>query len=157
MPARQIQVAVVGSASADHALLSVAEDVGKKIALAGALLVCGGLTGVMEAAAKGARSGGGTVLGVLPGYAHCQANQWVDIVVPTGLGHARNAVVVASGEAVIALAGGAGTLSEVYLALKLGRPVVVLGNWVRPQGALHAQTPGEAVSKALSALTPSRR
>jgi len=122
-------VAVVGPADASAEVEAQAEAVGAALAGAGALLVCGGLEGTMAAACRGAKAGGGTTLGILPGADRAAANPWVDVAVPTGLGEARNALVVRAADAVVALAGGYGTLSEIALALQLGRPVVGLGTW----------------------------
>src|SRR5438034_1269460 len=117
---------------------------------AGAVLVCGGLGGVMEAAARGAAEGGGTVIGILPGYDHRDANRHLTVALPTGLGYARNVLVAAAGDALIALPGGHGTLSEVALAQVLGRPVVALGRRRERAGVVAARTPAEAVRRALA-------
>jgi uncharacterized protein (TIGR00725 family) len=123
-------VAVCGPGTTrDEALLGAAEDVGAGIAEAGAILVCGGLGGVMEAAARGARSKLGTVLGLLPGDDRRAANGWVTVAVPTGLGELRNGLVVRSADVVVAVGAGTGTLSEVALAIRTGVPVVGLGTW----------------------------
>jgi len=122
---------VVGPGSSDlpPELLAAAEDAGACVAAAGAGLVCGGLGGVMEAACRGARSRGGLTLGLLPGTSRDDANGWVVVAVPTGLGEARNALVVRAADAVVALGGGWGTLSEIALALKAGVPVVGVDTW----------------------------
>lgn len=122
-------IAVCGPNEATGSELRLAETVGAAIARAGHALVCGGRGGVIEAACRGARRAGGTTIGILPGYDRAEANPWVEHAVCTGLGHARNAVVVASGDAVIAVGGGFGTLSEIGLALKLGKRVVSVGSW----------------------------
>lgn len=131
-----LAIAVVGAGRADPETEGVAEQVGAGIARAGALLVTGGLGGVMAAAARGARGAGGAVLGLLPGDSRVDANPWVTIAVPTGLGELRNWLVVRAADAVVAVGGEHGTLSELALALKLGRPVVGLGTWrlERPGG-----------------------
>jgi uncharacterized protein (TIGR00725 family) len=113
------------------------------------VLICGGLGGVMEAAARGAREAGGLAVGILPGASHRDANTFVDITVVTDLGHARNALVVGSSHAVIALPGEYGTLSEVALALKIGIPVVGLNAWTHLAGVVAAEAPEEAVAHAL--------
>src|SRR5439155_194172 len=123
---------------------------GPPLAAAGAVLVCGGLGGVMEAAARGAAEGGGTVIGILPGYDHRDANRHLTVALPTGLGYARNVLVAAAGDALIALPGGHGTLSEVALAQVLGRPVVALGRRRERAGVVAARTPAEAVRRALA-------
>jgi uncharacterized protein (TIGR00725 family) len=117
-----IHVAVVGPGSAGEDELAAAEEAGRLIAARGALLVCGGLGGVMEAACRGAHEAGGTTLGLLPGDDRREANEFVDIAVPTGLGEGRNALVVRVG-------GGYGTLSEIALALRAGKPVIGVGTW----------------------------
>ena len=155
--ARPLTVAVAGGGARDEALERDAETVGAGIAAAGAILVCGGLGGVMAAACRGARTGGGTTVGILPGTSAADANPWVSVAIPTGLGELRNGLVVRSADALVAVGGEYGTLSEIALALKLGRPVVGLGTWslVRPGGAadtkVHlADDPKAAVSLALT-------
>lgn len=149
-------VAVVGSGEADPESQAIAERVGARVARRGAVLVCGGLGGVMTAACKGAKGAGGTTVGVLPGPDRSAANPFVDVVVATGLGEARNTVVVRAADAVVAVGGGYGTLSEIGFALKLGRPVVGLGTWElarggRPdEGVVAAVGPDEAVDAALA-------
>jgi uncharacterized protein (TIGR00725 family) len=103
--------------------------VGRELASAGAVVVCGGLGGVMEAACRGAREAGGQTVGILPGTDRAAANAFVDIAIPTGLGEARNALVVRAADALIAVGGGYGTLSEIALALKAGKRVVGLDSW----------------------------
>lgn len=148
-------LAVVGSAVCDEAVAALAREVGREVARRGATLVCGGRGGVMEAACQGAKDGGGTTVGILPGTDRREANPYVDLPVVTGLGEARNAIVVRSADAVIAVSGGYGTLSEIGLALKMGRPVVGLGTWElhqegRPvQAVIQAGTPAQAVELAL--------
>jgi len=116
------------------------------------VLVCGGLGGVMEAACRGARDAGGRTVGILPGADRSAANRFVDVAIPTGLGEARNALVVRSADALVAVGGGYGTLSEIALALKAGKPVVGLDSW-DIDGIEAAATPEEAVGAALAALT----
>lgn len=131
-------VAVVGPGrSPGAAVEGLAEAVGRRLAEAGAVVVCGGLGGVMAAACRGAASAGGTTVGLLPGDDRRVANPWVTVAVPTGLGELRNGLVVRAADAVVAVAGEHGTLSEIALALKLARPVVGLGTWrlVRPDGS----------------------
>jgi uncharacterized protein (TIGR00725 family) len=129
VPRPVVWLAVVGPGEAGIEQLEAAEDVGAAIAEAGAGLVCGGLGGVMEAACRGARSRGGLTLGLLPGLDREAANGWVVVAVPTGLGEARNALVVRAADAVVAIGGGWGTLSEIALAAKTGVPVVGLDTW----------------------------
>jgi uncharacterized protein (TIGR00725 family) len=130
---RSVAIAVCGGQHPNEDVLPLAEAVGEGIARAGALLVCGGLGGVMEAACKGAKRAGGTTVGIVPGLDPSEANPWVDIVIATGIGHARNLAVVASADAVIAVDGEFGTLSEIAFALRLQRPVIGLATWsLRP-------------------------
>ena len=127
-------VAVVGSAEAGPGELAAAEDVGRLLAEAGAVVVCGGLGGVMEAACRGAAGAGGVTLGILPGNRRDEANQWVGVAVATGMGELRNGLIVRTADVVLAIGGEYGTLSEIALALKIGRPVVGLRSFavVRP-------------------------
>ncbi|HEY5693444.1 MAG TPA: TIGR00725 family protein [Gaiellaceae bacterium] len=143
-----IQVSVVGS-GAEHE--ENAETVGRLLAERGATVLTGGLGEVMAAAARGSKSAGGTTIGILPGETRAAANEWLDHVVVTGIGHGRNLAVVASGDAVIAVGGRYGTLAEIGFALTLGRPVVVLEPGWEVEGTQRAQTPAEAVEFALAA------
>jgi uncharacterized protein (TIGR00725 family) len=135
--------------------LAVAEEVGAAVAAAGCGLVCGGLGGVMEAACRGARSRGGLTVGILPGLDREQANGWVLVALPTGLGEARNALVVRAADALVAVGGGWGTLSEIALALKAGLPVIGIDTWEpllhgeAPEGIVAVGEPAEAVAEAL--------
>jgi uncharacterized protein (TIGR00725 family) len=142
-------VGVVGPGRATGDQAELAEEVGCRVAEAGAVLVCGGLGGVMEAACRGAKEGGGATLGILPGTDRAQANPFVDVAVPTGLGEARNALVVRAADVLIAVAGEYGTLSEIALALKGGKSVVGLHTW-EIDGVVQAASPAEAVSRALA-------
>jgi uncharacterized protein (TIGR00725 family) len=142
-------VAVVGAGgSVAVDVLANAESVGAELARRGAVLVCGGLGGVMEAACRGARAEGGVTLGILPGTERAAANPWVSFAVATGLGELRNGLVVRSADAVIAIAGGYGTLSEIALALKAGMRVVGLRSW-EIGGVLAADDAAAAVALAL--------
>jgi uncharacterized protein (TIGR00725 family) len=145
------QIAVVGAGRAPTELAELAEAVGRLLAEAGCTLVCGGLGGVMEAAARGARSVGGTTIGVLPGEDRSEANRWIQHAIATGMGHARNLAIAASADAVIAVGGEWGTASEIALARKLGRPVVVLGGGpqLRGPGIVAVDGAEEAVRIAL--------
>jgi uncharacterized protein (TIGR00725 family) len=155
-----VHVAVIGSADCSAAAAKAAEAVGREIARRGHVLVCGGRGGVMEAACRGARAAGGLTVGILPGADRRQANPYVDVAIATGLGEARNAVVVRTADAVIAVHGEHGTLSEIGLALKMGKPVVGLGTWALsppdggPDPVVRASTPAEAVAAALSSPAP---
>ncbi|MGO8873096.1 MAG: TIGR00725 family protein [Acidimicrobiales bacterium] len=131
------QIAVIGASDATPPEAAAAEAVGAALAAAGAIVVCGGLGGVMAAACRGAKSAGGLTVGLLPGRDPSAANPWVDVVVATGLGEVRNSLVVGAASVVVAVGGGYGTLSETALALRAGTPVLGLGTWVltRPDGA----------------------
>ena len=146
----QPQVAVIGSGAAR---VAEAEAVGRLLAEHGCTVVTGGLGEVMAAAHRGAKSGGGTTVAILPGERHEDANPWADIVAVTGIGHARNLAVAASGHAVIAVGGSHGTLAEIAFALRLGRPVVQLGEGPRVDGIPRVATPEDAVACALASLS----
>lgn len=137
-------ISVCGPNDPTEQELRLAESVGAAVALAGHALVCGGRGGVMAAACRGAKQAGGTTIGILPGYDAGEANDWVDHAICTGLGHARNALVVASGDAVIAIGGGFGTLSEIALALKMGKRVVALSSWDLDAGRVDRFLAGNA-------------
>jgi uncharacterized protein (TIGR00725 family) len=140
---------VIGAGRASDEEARAAEAVGRGLAEARAVLVCGGLGGVMEAACRGAKEAGGTTVGILPGSDRGAANRFVDIAIATGLGEARNALIVRAVDALVAVGGEYGTLSEIALALKGGTPVIGLGSW-DIEGVVRARTPAEAVSRALS-------
>ncbi|MFL5826054.1 MAG: TIGR00725 family protein [Thermoleophilaceae bacterium] len=144
-------VAVVGRGDASPYELHAAHEIGSRLAELGALVVCGGLGGVMEAACRGAKESSGTTLGLLPGTDRRAANPHVDVAVPTGLGEARNALVVRAADGVIAVGGAYGTLSEIALALKAGKPVVALSSW-EIDGVVAASSPADAVDKVLYPL-----
>ena len=141
------QISVIGS-GAEHE--ERAEAVGRLLAERGAVVVCGGHGEVMAAAARGAKSAGGTTIGILPGESKSAANPWIDHVIVTGIGHARNLAVVASGDAVIAVGGRWGTLAEIGLARALGRYVVILEPGWKLDDVPRADTPEQAVGLALS-------
>lgn len=135
MPRPGPTIAVIGPGrDASDAELAQAEEAGASIAAAGATLVCGGLGGVMEAACRGARSRGGLTVGLLPGTDREDANGWVVLALPTGLGEARNALIVRAADAVVAIGGGWGTLSEIAFALRAGVPVLGVGTWELARG-----------------------
>jgi hypothetical protein len=131
-----IHVGVVGSGESDSATDRIAERIGRELAEAGAVLVCGGLGGVMEAACRGAAGAGGLTIGLVPGVERDSGNRWLSVAIPTGLGELRNGLVVRASDVLIAIGGEYGTLSEVAFALKLGRPVVGVNTWhlSRPDG-----------------------
>ena len=158
MAAPKLFVAVIGASKASKEEAKCAEQVGRELALKGAVLVCGGLGGVMEAACRGAAKAGGLTVGILPGDSRQTANPWVQIPVVTTLGYARNVAVVRSAQAVIAIGGAYGTLSEIAFALQAGLPVVGLGTWSMSQNGkadtavMRAASPKEAVSLALELI-----
>jgi uncharacterized protein (TIGR00725 family) len=143
------QVAVIGSGAEWE---DAAEEVGRLLAQRGCTVVTGGLGEVMAAAHRGAREAGGATLAILPGEDRSAANAWAEHVVVTGIGHARNLAVAASGDAVVAIGGSYGTIAEMALALRLGRPVVALEGAPAVEGALLAASPAEAVELALRDL-----
>ncbi|MFN8590727.1 MAG: TIGR00725 family protein [Thermomicrobiales bacterium] len=162
---RALRIAVCAPGTASDEELLLAGRVGTLLAESGCTLVCGGLGGAMAAACRGAKEAGGTTIGIIPGYDDRAANPWVDHVICTGLGQARNTLVAATGQALIAVGGGWGTLSEIALGLRLGRSVVLLGGWSERFTAdalaeaemlggtiLVASTPEEAVSSAISSV-----
>jgi uncharacterized protein (TIGR00725 family) len=156
---KNILIAVIGSSDCSAEESALAEATGREIARYGATLVCGGLGGVMEAACKGARAEGGVTLGILPGDDIRTANAYVSIPVATGLGEARNVIIIKSAAAVIAISGEYGTLSEIAFALKAGKTVVGLGTWElsrkgkKLQAIKSAGSAADAVAKALQAAT----
>lgn len=140
-------IAVIGSGTADESLRETAEQVGRLIAKRNAVLVCGGLGGVMEAAARGAKSEGGTTVGILPQDHKDYANPWIDIAVATGFGEGRNVIIVRTADALIAVGGEYGTLSEIAFGLRNGKPVIGLHTW-NIRGVIKAADAEEAVAKA---------
>ena len=138
-------VSVVGSGGATGKLYEKAREVGRLVAERGGTVVCGGLTGVMEAAARGAAEAGGTAIGILPAEDRGRANEHLSYSIATGTGHARNLAVVCSGDVVVAVGGEYGTLSEIGLALNVGRPVVALESWDLGEHVTVASSPREAV------------
>ncbi len=163
--ARRVIIGVMGSSQCDSTLYEQARAVGRLIAERGAALLCGGLGGVMEAAARGACEAGGLTIGILPGGSERESppNPYIQIAIFTGLSEARNVINVRSADAIIAIAGGYGTLSEIALALKVGKPVVLLHSWrfespfEEPVGVVRmAETPEEAVAFAFELLAWAR-
>ena len=153
-------IAVIGAGQCPPEEARLAEEVGRLLAKRRAILICGGLGGVMEAACRGAKSVGGTTVGVLAGTDPREANSYIDIPIATGMGQARNVIVITSAQAVIAVGGGYGTLSEIGHAGKLGIPVVGLKTWrLEKEGysvLVEADDPAQAVEKAI-ALAKGRR
>jgi uncharacterized protein (TIGR00725 family) len=145
-------VAVVGSGTASEELYENARQIGRLVAERGGTVICGGRSGVMEAAARGAAETGGTAIGILPDEDRGSANEYLTYSIATGTGHARNLAVVCSGDVVIAAGGEYGTLSEIGLALKVGRPVVALESWDLGEHLTAASSPEEAVEAAFGLL-----
>ncbi|MBA7655904.1 hypothetical protein ES703_63815 [subsurface metagenome] len=152
-------IAVIGGGQCSKEEAKLAEEVGRELARQGAILVCGGLGGVMEAACKGASSQGGVTIGILPGDSRQAANPYIQIPIVTGMGYARNITVVKSAQAVIAIGGNYGTLSEISHALQSGIPIIGLNTWSlsrngqQDNSIIPAQNPTEAVDKALELAT----
>jgi len=152
-----VHIGVIGEGRCSTRVAARAERVGAAIAAAGAVLICGGLGGVMEAAARGAARASGVVVGLLPGVDRAEANRWTTIPIVTGMDQARNVILVRSCDALIAVGGMYGTLSEIALALKLGRPVIGLATWrlLQPEHRrvpiIRATSPEDAVARALRA------
>jgi len=156
-------IGVIGDSSCPPEEAKLAESVGELLAQQGATIVCGGLGGVMEAVCRGAKSKGGLTVGILPGKNSSTANPWVDIPVVTGLGEARNVVVAKSAQAIIAIGGGYGTLSEIAYALKSSIPVIGLNTWSLSRNGqeddsiIRAQSATEAVDKVISLVKRRKR
>lgn len=154
---RPLLIAVIGGGAPSARAYELAEAVGRELAQRGAVVVCGGLGGVMEAACRGAKSAGGVTIGLMPGDDPRAANQWVDYPVMTGMGYARNVIVVKTGRAAIAVDGAYGTLSEIAHALGDGTPVIGLETWEMTSGdgypleITRADSPTDAVEKAIAA------
>jgi uncharacterized protein (TIGR00725 family) len=150
-----MMVAVIGPGSCSDEQAKLAERVGELLAEERAVLICGGKGGVMEAACRGASERGGITIGILPGTDRDSGNRFLTVPIPTGLGEARNAIVAQAGQAIIAIGGGPGTLSEIALGIKAGIPVFALGSWKasqsdgQPLGAIYVDTPEQAVELAL--------
>lgn len=157
------RIAVIGDRECSDAVAALAEAVGRGIGEAHGILICGGMGGVMEAACRGAQGAGGLTVGIIPGEDPAAANPYLDVPIVTGLGTARNAIVVKSAEAVIAIAGLYGTLAEIGFALNHGIPVVGLGTWqlsheaVSGDPIVRATDAADAVAKALAARVPRPR
>ncbi|MEW6008271.1 MAG: TIGR00725 family protein [Candidatus Omnitrophota bacterium] len=144
-------VGVIGGHSCTKEVEQIAINLGKKLAKVVDFIVCGGLSGVMESVCKGFKYGNGITIGIITSYNKKYANKYVDIVIPTGLGLARNVLVVKSADVVIALPGEAGTLSEIAYCLQFGIPVISLGSWDVP-GVIRAQTVDEAIKQVIRLL-----
>ena len=151
MHGKPLLIGVIGASSASSKGLENAYQVGRLIAEAGAALVCGGLGGIMEAASQGAAEAGGEVIGILPGPSAQDANAYVSIPVVTDMGHARNIIIAHTANALIAIEGEYGTLSEMAISLKLEKKVFVLDSWDNLVGGTTVESPVEAVAMALKA------
>ncbi len=145
-------IGVIGAGASSTAVDELAADVGREIALREAVLVCGGLSGVMTAAARGAKEAGGFTVGILPGANPHEANLYIDFPIATNMGQARNAIIVQTADALIAIAGGYGTLSEIALGLKAGKPVITLGSQFVVPGVRRAESAQAAVTEALACI-----
>lgn len=141
-------IGVIGGSEADEETYALARDVGREIALKGHVIICGGLSGVMEAAARGAREEGGFTIGILPTGRRADANPYIDVAIATDMGHARNAIIANTADALIAVGGSYGTLSEISFGLKLGKRVVSLKSWDFDPAIVVASDPAEAVKRA---------
>lgn len=150
------QIGVIGAGTCGSDIKLLAEMVGREIARREALLICGGLGGVMEAAAYGAKQEGGTTLGILPGALREEANPWIDTAVLSGMGHARNILIAQSSDSLIAVDGAYGILSEIALGLKMGKPVVMLESKWEIEGAHRAKSPEDAVELAFRLIDGNR-
>ena len=146
------QIGVIGGAVCSPEIYEIACDVGREIATNGFALVCGGLGGVMKAACQGAKKAGGITIGLLPTSNKGDANPYCDLVIPTGLGHARNVLVVHASDALIAVDGEAGTLSEIAIALKIGKPIVGIKSWKLEGRVPQTERGDEAVAMLMEML-----
>lgn len=146
------RIGIIGAGLCDDDIRQLAEETGRMVAERGAILYCGGLGGVMEAAAKGAVEAGGTTVGILPGAKVSDANPFITVPVVTGMSHARNVILVRSCEVLIAISGSHGTLSEIALALKMWKPVIGLKTWQHLPDIHYVSTTREAVDKAFELL-----
>jgi len=145
-------IGVIGGGECTEEIYKIAEKVGKKIAENNAVLICGGLGGVMEAACKGAKNRGGTTIGILPGNNRDDANKYVDLPIATGMGYARNIIIVYTAQCLIAIDGKYGTLSEIAYALAFNKPVIGIKTHKIEGNLEEAHSPEEAVEKALAKL-----
>jgi len=150
-------IGVIGSSSCSMSVSEIAFMIGMEIARRDAMLLCGGMGGVMESACKGAKEGGGITIGILPGDNKESANAYVDIPIVTGIGEARNVIIAHSADAIIAIAGRYGTLSEIAFALRFDVPVVGIATWNIDIPILKAKNPKQAVDMALSAIQKTQR
>ncbi len=154
---RSPYIAVVGAGACSPEVEELAAEVGREVARKGAVLVCGGLKGVMEAAARGAKEIGGVTVGILPGADTGDANEFIDIPIATNMGQARNAIIVQTADVLISISGGYGTLSEIAFALKLGKGVIALQPQYQIPGLLVVQSAIDAVNEALTLIELGRK
>ena len=147
-------VGVIGAGQCSEKIYELAREVGRGIGRKGWYLLCGGLSGVMEGAARGCSEVGGTTIGLLPGLERTLANPFIKIAIPTGLGEGRNLLIVRASDLLIAVAGGYGTLSEIALSLKTGKRVIGLETWRNIEGIQHVATPEEAIERAREVFDP---
>jgi hypothetical protein len=152
---KRLRIGVIGGARPEPRFEEIAREVGRRVAEAGAVLVCGGLGGVMKAAARGAREAGGWSIGILPGRHPAEANPFIDVAVATGMGYTRNSLVAMNADALIAVDGEFGTLSEIAFGRIFGKPVVGLGTW-EVKGVEPAADPEDAVRRVLELLGAKR-
>jgi uncharacterized protein (TIGR00725 family) len=150
----KVHIGVIGGSECAAEVAQVAEQVGAGIARRGGVLVCGGLTGVMEAACRGAKQAGGVTIGILPGHKREEANEHVDIAIATGLGEARNLAIIRTADGLIAIDGSHGTLSEIGFALRMGKRVIGLQTW-DIAGVVRAESPEQALDLIFEGLRPS--
>ncbi|MEZ4600325.1 MAG: TIGR00725 family protein [Syntrophotaleaceae bacterium] len=154
---QKLLIGVIGASRCTERGYAMAREVGRLLAAKGAVVVCGGLDGIMEAACRGCLEAGGETLGILPGGDPAAANPYVTLAVPTNMGHARNVIIAHTARALIAIEGEFGTLSEMAIGLKLGRPVIALGSWPGIDGVLQVSSPEEAVGQAFERLCQPER
>jgi len=152
---QQIYVAVIGASAASPEDLAAGEAAGRRLAELGAIVVTGGRGGVMEAACRGAKAAGGTTVGILPGLDRSDANAYLDVALPTGLGEMRNGLVARSGDALVAIGGAWGTLAEIAFARSAGKAVFGVGSWALGEDGVTAVATGaEAAERAVAAVSP---
>jgi len=145
-------IGVIGASECGKDVYEQAYEVGRLIAGRGAILICGGMGGVMEGASRGAYEAGGLTIGVVPGFSAADANPYIAVPIVTGLSHARNVIIVRTSQVAIAISGSYGTLSEVSFALTLNKPVISLGSWDFDDKIIRASSPQEAVDKAFKVI-----
>lgn len=149
------RIGIIGAGICEPDIYEIARRVGNLVGKRKALVYCGGLGGVMEAAARGAKEAGAITVGILPGRLASEANPYIDIPIITDMGHARNVILVRSVDLLIAISGSYGTLSEIALGLKMWKPVIGLKTWPEIKGVIYVNQPEEAVERAFSLLTNS--